>query len=203
MLYLLSAAHHLAFPAWITDMHRLRYRVFKERLAWSVETVEDQEIDRFDTVGPSYILYLDNTATIRGCVRLIPTSGPNMLRDVFPDLVPAQAMPHDPRIWESSRFAVDLTRAVQSENISVSIQLFAGMIEFGLSSGLDAIVTVTDTRIERILRRAKWPLERIGEPQIIGVTEAVAGKLEISMNALALVREAAGINYPVLWAPVL
>lgn len=184
-------------------MHRLRYRVFKERLAWSVETVEDQEIDRFDTVGPSYILYLDNTATIRGCVRLIPTSGPNMLRDVFPDLVPAQAMPHDPRIWESSRFAVDLTRAVQSENISVSIQLFAGMIEFGLSSGLDAIVTVTDTRIERILRRAKWPLERIGEPQIIGVTEAVAGKLEISMNALALVREAAGINYPVLWAPVL
>lgn len=39
------------------------------------------------------------------------------------------------------------------------------MIEFGLSRQLSRIVTVTDLRLERILRRAGRPLERIGEPQ--------------------------------------
>lgn len=34
------------------------------------------------------------------------------------------------------------------------------MIEFGLWQDLDRIVTATDLRMERILRRAAWPLER-------------------------------------------
>lgn len=184
-------------------MYRLRYRVFKERLGWSVETSEDQEVDRFDAVGPSYILYVDSASVIRGCVRLIPTSGPNMLRDVFSELVPPDQMPHDPGTWESSRFAVDLTASLLTSDVSPTLQLFIGMIEFGLASGLNAIVTVTDTRVERLLRRAKWPLRRFGPPKLVGTTKAVAGLLEISPAALADVREAAGISHPVLWAPVL
>ncbi len=77
------------------------------------------------------------------------------------------------------------------------------MIEFGLSRSLIDIVTVTDVRIERILRRAGWPLRRIGEPRAIGDTKAVAGYLEISPQALLSVRRAGGIKRPVLWAPVL
>ncbi|WP_245261463.1 acyl-homoserine-lactone synthase [Mesorhizobium sp. L103C131B0] len=38
------------------------------------------------------------------------------------------------------------------------------MIEFGLSRCLSQIVTVTDLRMERILRRAGWPLVRVGDP---------------------------------------
>lgn len=203
MLYFLSAANHAQFSPWLTEMYRLRYRVFKERLAWSVETAAEQEIDRFDAIGPSYIIYLDGAEVIRGCVRLIPTSGPNMLRDVFPDLIPAEKMPRDAKVWESSRFAVDLSEVRLSVKISPTLQLFAGMIEFGLAHGLDAIVTVTDTRVERILRRAKWPLRRFGAPKMIGSTEAVAGLLEISADALTRVREVAGVNHPLLWAPVL
>jgi N-acyl-L-homoserine lactone synthetase len=40
-------------------------------------------------------------------------------------------------------------------------ELFAGMIEFGLSRQLTDIVSVTDARMERILRRAGWPLRRM------------------------------------------
>ncbi|WP_352713480.1 acyl-homoserine-lactone synthase [Mesorhizobium sp. M0586] len=42
-------------------------------------------------------------------------------------------------------------------------------MKFGLSRRLSRIATVTDLRMERILRRAGWPLERIGEPHTIGV----------------------------------
>jgi acyl homoserine lactone synthase len=76
------------------------------------------------------------------------------------------------------------------------------MIEFGLSRRLTQIVTVTDARMERILRRAGWPLQRIGEPHAIGNTLAVAGDLEVSAECLVRVRNAGGLQGPVLWAPV-
>ena len=45
-------------------------------------------------------------------------------------------------------------------------------------------------RMERILRRAGWPLRRIGKPHPIGNTLAVAGYLEISTESLARARGA-------------
>jgi len=206
MLYLISAKHHEVFAGWLTDMHQLRYRVFKERLAWHVETVGDQEIDRFDEIGPAYLLYVDHAGRMRGCVRLIPTTGPYMLRDVFTNLVSPGSLPDDAKIWESSRFAVDLAGFEKGDpkvHASPTQLLFTGMIEFGLAVGLSKIVTVTDTRVERLLRRGQWPLVRLGEPQIIGSTEAVAGLLEISTAALDRVRKHAGIVHPILWKPAL
>ena len=49
------------------------------------------------------------------------------------------------------------------------------MIEFGLYRKLIAIVTVTDVLMERILRRANWPLRRIAEPQSTSTTRSRAG----------------------------
>jgi acyl homoserine lactone synthase len=76
------------------------------------------------------------------------------------------------------------------------------MIEFGLSRQLTEIVTVTDARMERILRRAGWPLRRIGKPHALGNTLAVAGYLETSIESLTRVRTAGGLTGSVLWAPV-
>ncbi len=128
-----------------------------------------------------------------------------MLRETFPILLDGAPAPASPTIWESSRFALDLhpdapkpTRGLAT----ATYELFAGMIEFGLSRHLAEIVTVTDARMERILRRAGWPLRRIGKPQALGSTLAVAGYLETSIESLARVRSAGGIQGPVLWAPV-
>jgi N-acyl-L-homoserine lactone synthetase len=68
------------------------------------------------------------------------------------------------------------------------------MIEFGLMRQLTDIVTVTDARMERILCRARWPLRRLGSPQAIGKTLAVAGYLEVSQERLARVREAGDLT---------
>ncbi len=76
------------------------------------------------------------------------------------------------------------------------------MIEFGLSTGLTELVTVTDARMHRILRRAGWPLRSIGMPRPLGNTTALAGYLEVSTDALERIRRAGRISGPVLWAPV-
>jgi acyl homoserine lactone synthase len=206
VIQLITPEHHQYFTEPLHQMHRLRCRVFKERLDWGVEVREGLEVDRFDGLRPVYLLQRASDACIQGCVRLLPTTGSTMLRDVFPELLDGKAMPAGPDVWESSRFAVDMPAGNKSPSVGLSqptFELFAGMIEFGLSRSLIDIVTVTDLRVERILRRASWPLRRIAEPRTIGSTTAVAGYLEISIEALASVRLAGEIGGPVLWTPVL
>lgn len=206
MIQLIAPDHHRLFSAPLCAMHRLRYRVFKERLDWGVESRDGMEIDRFDALHPHYLLQRGSDEGIQGCVRLLPTTGPTMLREVFPELLDGRSPPESRQVWESSRFAVDLPNDGHSTVGGLAhptVELFAGVIEFGLSRSLIDIVTVTDLRVERLLRRVAWPLRRISEPKTIGQTQAVAGYLEVSQEALASVRLAGEIAGPVLWAPVL
>src|SRR3977135_3686623 len=88
------------------QMHRLRKTVFKDRLGWDVTLSGELEVDEYDAVGPSSVLSRDRHGSLNGCVRLLPTTGPNMLRDIFPSFVTKAAVPRGKQVWEASRFAV-------------------------------------------------------------------------------------------------
>lgn len=204
MIHLIAPEFHADFEDQLTSMYRLRCRVFRERLGWAVNIRNGLESDHFDTEGPVYLLCVGPYGEVQGCVRLLPTTGPNMLRDCFACLAGDLSIPCATAIWESSRFAIEPGDAEIRRGLARgTFELFAAMIEFGLSRDLQAIVTVTDLRIERILKRAGWDFERLGPPQSIDDTTAVAGLLDISPHALLAVRRAGGIEKPVLWAPVL
>ncbi|WP_194467845.1 acyl-homoserine-lactone synthase [Bradyrhizobium sp. CCBAU 53340] len=189
---------HLDF---LTSMYQLRRRVFKDRLDWSVSVSGDLEIDVYDTLNPTYLLVISDENEVLGCVRLLPTTGPNMLADTFTHLLGNRAAPSDVGILESSRFCVDTERSVdpgQSGFNRATFVLFAAMLESIRAAGAQSIVTVTDARMERILRRAGWPLERLCEPQPLGQTIALAGFLHDSDRALEAMYRQAGVDGPVL-----
>ena len=184
-------------------MHRLRGRVFKERLDWDVSVSDGLEIDQYDTFEPTYLVVLEQNDIV-GCVRLLPTTGSNMLADTFPVLLDGNPAPSATTIWESSRFCIDTkTVAATAENglRKATFLLFAAMIEWGQQRNLQAIATVTDLRMERILRRAGWHLDRLGTPRQIGPTKAVAGLLPITEEALSAIRAAGQISGRAIDAP--
>ncbi len=206
MIQLIAPPSYGEFSGTLVEMHRLRHRVFKLRMAWDVHTSGDMEVDDFDALSPTYLVQTSHSGQVQGSVRLLPTLGPTMLRDTFPALLEGQPAPSAPQVWESSRFAIDV--AADSPKGAQGItraayELFAAMAEFGLSRQLTDIVTVTDVRMERILRRAGWPLRRIGNPSKIGDTVAVAGYLAISTEVLSNLRKAGGLSMPALWTPVI
>ena len=206
MIQLITPPLYGQFAETLVEMHRLRYRVFKLRMAWDVQTSGDMEIDDFDALHPAYLTQLSDNGQVQGSVRLLPTLGPTMLCDTFPALLEGQPAPSTPLVWESSRFAIDVAADAPKGDHGITraaYELFAGMVEFGLSRQLTDIVTVTDVRMERILRRASWPLRRIGNPSAIGNTLAVAGYLEISRDTLVTLRRAGGLSAPALWTPVI
>jgi acyl homoserine lactone synthase len=177
-------------------MHRIRKAVFKDRLGWDVTVRGDMEIDEYDALGPSYLLSLDRCGTLNGCVRLLPTTGPNMLRDIFPSLVTKVAVPRCERVWEASRFAVSKnTTAAEAGLSQTTYDLLIGVVKFGLSNGISTIACVVDVRMERILGRAGWQLERLGPARRIGKTVAMAGQLDVSAQILRQLEARVGLAH--------
>jgi len=73
----------------------------------------------------------------------------------------------------------------------MTLEMFAGIIEWSMANGYYEIVTATDLRFERILKRAGWPMQRLGQPCPIGSTMAVAGVLPADAASLNRIRAAA------------
>ncbi|MBD9524682.1 GNAT family N-acetyltransferase [Ensifer sp. ENS02] len=170
--------------------HRLRAQVFQDRLEWSVDVVDGQEADEYDSLSPTYILAVIENGTVAGCARLLPATGPTMLEQTFPQLLAAGRLTSHPAMIESSRFCVD-TSIGEGRGGAIhdaTLSMFAGIIEWAMENGYDEIVTATDIRFERILKRAGWPMQRLGEPQQIGNTIAVAGSLAADIASFNRVR---------------
>lgn len=169
-------------PLDMEGMFRLRHEVFAVKLGWEVKSEEGLERDEFDDVPE--VVYMVAKATggsIDACWRLLPTLGPNMLRDTFPELLHGQAAPAAEDCWELSRFAVATDRAGTS-NASVgplSKGLMAQSVEFAIEHGIARYVTVTTPIMERMLKHTGLNVHRVGPPLRIGVASAVAVYIEI------------------------
>jgi acyl homoserine lactone synthase len=168
------------------EMHALRAKVFKGRLGWEVPVLSGMEIDGYDALEPLYMMMREQNGALRGCWRVLPTEGPYMLKDSFPELLDGGAAPADPRIFELSRFAIETEGCGPFGFSEVTMESIAAIIRYGHEVGLTQYVTVTTTAIERMLRRAGVVTRRLGEPRKIGIETAVALYVDIEPTCHAL-----------------
>jgi len=162
------------------EMYRLRAKVFKERMGWDIPVLNGMEIDSYDELDPHYLMIKENNQSVRGCWRLLPTEGPYMLRDTFPELLNGHAAPADAKTWELSRFAIETDGVEGFGFTNLALESMRSLFLFGERMGIERYVAVTTTAIERMMRRAGIVIERFGPPLQIGVEKTVA--LEIFNN---------------------
>lgn len=185
----------------ILDMHQLRCRVFKGRLDWEVSAENGYEWDRFDMLDPIYLLAHDDNERLVGTWRMLPTTGPYMLRDVFPVLLDGTPAPCSPTTWEGSRFAVDcdyIGRAGLGAVSKVTSEIFCAVIELCLAHGVDEVVTVYDARIARLLPRIGCAPKWRSKVHKIGKTRTMAGRFDVNEEVLQTVKERGGIEGSVI-----
>jgi acyl homoserine lactone synthase len=184
-------------PTLIDEMHRLRRSVFHERLKWQVTVINQWEIDGYDALDPLYVLSLDENDHVIGGLRLLPTTGFNMLNDTFPQLLPDGARIQSPLIWESSRFTVRMTGDMRVDAPTISratAELGLALNEIGKEAGLTHIVTVYDRAMHRMLTRVGCAGEPLGPSQCIGGVETYAVLYEVGPEWDARVRALAGVS---------
>ncbi len=204
MLKLIEGSYASFFPREIDAMFRNRAETFSERLGWDVVVENGRERDQFDAANPLYLLSVDpDTEEYWGSLRLLPTTGPNMLRDVFPFLMGGEPMVESATIWEISQLCAKVVegqpeRSRNGINLAFG-ELLAGIGEVALLAGLPEIVAVFDARVFEVVKAAGCAPRVIGTPRRIGDVVSYAGLFATGDGVmLEAVRKACGIEGSVL-----
>ena len=178
MIVVIEKSNAHQYPGLLDQMFRLRARTFGDRLKWDVQVVDGQERDRYDDLGPVYLVHTDeHCRTVKGSLRLLPTTGPTVLADVFSDTMPDAVQLSAPSIWECTRFCLDeeVVGSGRREQIVASRALIAGLGEVGLRSGIESILGNFDATMLRLYRRIGCEVEvlgttcRYGDPIYLGL----------------------------------
>ena len=178
------AQHKLENYSVMSQIWALRYRVFCEEKEWIPKNPEKIDIDAFDALDVRHFACFDDHGQVVGYFRLLPTTGPYMLKDVFPVLMGGKPCPNDEHILESSRFVIDRNVARDRNelgNVSkVTSALLIALFEYAEANNVKAVVSVCDLSVEKILRRSGLLTTRYSAPVKIGNCLAVAGYAEPS-----------------------
>lgn len=182
---------HLHGSLW-AEHHRLRHKLFIERLGWEIPTAEGMEYDGYDTPSAHYLLVSGADNQLAGMARLIPTTRPYMIEQLWPDFM--EILPKTKAIWEASRFGV-APHLPPSERERVSKEIVLGCQEFGVHHGIESMLVVMPTPIiYRLMARTGCPYRMLGMPKNLNGIRIGAATIEVSSKILTAVRLKTGIQ---------
>jgi N-acyl-L-homoserine lactone synthetase len=192
----------------LTKMFELRKRVFHDRLGWDVEIKDGMERDLFDDLDPAHVVSVDDDGNVVGCMRLLQTTGPHMLADVFACLLDGEPPIRSARVWEATRFCVDTNlpgRGIARNSISyVTSEVMIGAFEFGRDAGISDAVAVIDPVMDRVMKRSgNAPYGYLGSPHPMGKVTALAALMDCSDARIQRLRDFANIRHDVFAIPTL
>ena len=148
-----------------------RRRVFVEQLGWELRTQDGAELDQFDRPDTVYVVAQSDDGQILGCARLLPTTRPYLLGEVFPQLLNGLLPPCSEDIWELSRFAaVDLNNpSIAQEQLSspIRVKLLHESVAYAVGQGAKRLICVSPIGVESLIRRAGFHAHRAGPPMVI------------------------------------
>lgn len=199
MIIVIDGLNASAFQGLLRKVYTLRARVFKDRLGWAVTVRDGQEYDEFDNLNPTHIVSVDDAGHVVGSMRLLQTTGPNMLADVFHAILQGEPAPRSPLIWEATRFCVDaerLTRGKTRNSISyVTSEIMVGAFEYAKTAGVTDAVAVIDPVMNRVMcRSANTPYDYLGKPTPMGKVTAMAALMDCSDERINRLRAFANME---------
>jgi len=161
-----NAAEH---PKLMEKMFRLRARAFRNGLGWDVQVADGKGRDKYDDKAPVYLIYSDDEAReVKGCLRLLPTTGPTVLADFFSDTQAVHLSA--PSIWECTRFSLDdriLSRGNQAVYFASAV-LIAALGDLAIKAGIESILGNFDSTMLGLYRRIGCEVDVLGSAQLHG-----------------------------------
>jgi acyl homoserine lactone synthase len=170
-MYTFSGSASTFSHAELRELYIYRHAVFVERLGWDLPGAKNGlEIDQFDRSDTIHVTARNDDGALCGCARLLPTSSPYLLGEVFPELMTGAPPPKSSAIWELSRFSSVVlgSKLCSSTPLWIGQELMAATIKCAIGVGATRLIAVTSKEVERFLRRLGINWCRIGPSQQIG-----------------------------------
>jgi acyl homoserine lactone synthase len=202
MIYVVDSLNSGYYQPLLDEMFRLRKRVFHDRLGWDVQIIDGKETDLFDGLDPAHIISVDQEGHVVGCMRLLQTTGPHMLADVFSSILDGEPPLRSSTLWEATRFCVDTTRLSTGRGRNtisyVTSEVMIGAFEYAMEAGVSDAIAVIDPVMNRVLQRSgNAPHGYVGTPKPMGKVVAMAALMDCSEERIGKIRDFAGIHHNV------
>jgi acyl homoserine lactone synthase len=157
----------------MTGIARYRHKVFIDMLGWPLSASNGMELDQFDRPDARYVVAHDDHGAVIGTARLLPTTQPYLLGEVFPHLMGDQPAPCSDEVWELSRFAaVDFSLEKPLVGLGqfsslLAVDLLLAAIKCAHVHKVNWLITVSPLGVERLLFRAGFRARRLAPPVIV------------------------------------
>lgn len=175
-------------------MFAARKRVFVDMLQWDLPVLEDMyEIDQFDTPSAEYLILVGGAGEHRASARLLPTTGPHLLGDLYSWLCD-EAVPRGAAIWEISRFCVDPDQTASARR-SARDELVTALADYALRHNISDYTGVAEWNWFQKIMRFGWFCRPLGHAADDGASKLVALRIRIDADTQAGL-ERAGIYVP-------
>jgi acyl homoserine lactone synthase len=187
-LHFVSGVSSNLKPDLISGMARYRHEVFVKKLGWQLQSENGLEYDQFDRDDTVYVVARNDAQKIIGTARLLPTTQPYLLAEIFPQLLNGLAAPASADIWELSRFAAvdfnaNATSAMGQFSSKNAIDLLRESLLCASTLGARRVITVSPIGVERLLRKAGFQAHRAGPPVIIDGHSIFACWIDLKFEA--------------------
>ncbi len=160
---IISGVRHQLAAHLPSALGRYRQRIFIQQLGWPLASGphQQQEQDQFDQQETVYVIALNDEGQICGCARLLPTTQPTLMQEVFPHLM-QDHLPRSRQIWELSRFS--------SDGPAITRPLIDAVLACAAELGVVRLIALSPVGVERLLsrwgiltRRAGIPVRMLGQ----------------------------------------
>ncbi len=145
---------------------RFRHEQFVERLGWeAIRRSDGLEIDQFDHDRALH-LALFHEDDVVGYSRLLPTTEPHLLSDIYPQIMNGGTWPRSPDIFEWTRCVVAKGEILINE-VPASHILMTGVLEFCLVAGISSLIVETHPKLVDLLISTGWQVTKLGLPSLL------------------------------------
>ena len=203
MLHVINRHNQSEYADQLEESFRIRHRIYVDERGWEdLRRPDDREVDQFDNDDAVYLVYLsDDRRKVLGGSRLVPTTKPNLMSEVFPQLASERPLPCAPDIYEWTRFYVIPEARDSHRTCAVADMIMCGVQEYCLGQGINTLSIVTEPFwIPRFLT-AGWNPKPLGLPiehkgmDVIGIT------VDVGEHVLESTRASRELYKPLLFRP--
>ncbi|MEP9372884.1 acyl-homoserine-lactone synthase [Mesorhizobium sp. KR1-2] len=201
MFITIQAHEYGKYQSLLDQMHRLRKRVFKDQLGWDVPVQGEHERDRYDDMKPVYVVWCSPDAkTLYGSMRLMPTTGPTLLYDVFRRTFPHAADLTAPGIWEATRTCIDVEAIARDHPDTDPARAFGllclATAECAVAHGIRTMICNYEPHMARVYGRAGLEVQELGRADGYGRRPVCCGGFAMTKATVARMRSVLKVDLP-------
>lgn len=173
-----------------------RKRVFVDLLKWDVPVLDGRfEIDQFDDDRAIYLVLSDHSGAHLGSARLLPTTRPHILGNLFACLCEG-ITPRGDDIYEITRFCLDRSLNARDRRI-VRDTLVTAIVDHALHHDIRTFTAIAEMGWFQQILAFGWQCSPLGMPRSHDGTMIAALAIDIDPNTPTLLAGAGIRSLPV------